>query len=916
MVTQLLATKLFIPRLRPELVPRQRLIDRLNHGLRSGHRLTLISAPAGFGKTTLVAEWLRQAKQPSAWLSLDKNDNDPVRFLTYLLTALQKVDPDIGKTTLGMLRTPNPPPLAPLLTALINDIAATPRPFIFVLDDYHTIGAHSIHDGLTFLLDHLPPPSEGMHLVIGTRADPPLPVPRLRGRGQLSEIYQSDLRFTRKEMAQFLELVLGLRLSAEDMVALERRTEGWIAGLQMAALSMQGRDDIAGFLRAFAGSHRYILDYLSEEVLCQESKDVQTFLLQTSILDRLSGALCDTVMGATESADVDSQSVLEYLEKNNLFVGPLDDERKWYRYHHLLTDLLRQRLQREKPDLVPELHRRASGWYEQSRLTAEAVNHALAAGDYEQAACLVESNAWETLMRGECTTLLDWIDAFPDRLVRSRPRLGVSRAWSLTLTGQLDSAEAYLSDIDVQHVQGEVAAIRAHIAGLQDDGPRSIEFARQAFAHLPQENVFMRGYFALNLGLAYWRSGDMVSGSEVLSEAASFARAADSKYLTLVATTRLGHVQEMQGLLHQAVATHRDALQLADERGGRPAPYAGVAHVGIAETLYEWNDLDGAMRHAMEGINLCEIGGITSYMLAGRFILAQVAQARGDLDGALEILQKAERLAQRYDYVYLLAEQAELRARLWIAQGNVQAASRWVEGHKVSSIDELDPTIAREIEQIAVARVLIARGLLPDASSNPRHDRSSSHRSPAERVKTAPSRKDEIDEALRLLAKLLEKAQAAERKGSAIKVLALRALVFRALDDQDQALSTLERALSLAEPEGYVRTFVDEGEPMARLLRQALSRDIAPNYVARLLAASGEKAELTSPAMESLIEPLSERELEVLRLVAAGLSNREIAQELVIAVSTVKSHINHIYGKLGVKHRTQAVARAQAIGML
>jgi LuxR family maltose regulon positive regulatory protein len=699
----------------------------------------------------------------------------------------------------------------------------------------------------------------------------------------------------------------------------------------MAVLSMRGRKDISEYIQAFAGSHRYILDYLGEEVLRQQAQDVQAFLLQTAILDRLSGELCDAVIGNQQSrkpadrqigkpaASADSgfsdvrissfagsQQILEHLERNNLFVVPLDDERRWYRYHHLFADLLQHRLQRERGDLVHELHRRAGQWYERNEMIPEAVSHALLAQDFPWAASLVERTAWGMLTRGEFARLLGWLDALPDSLVRSRPRLGVFRAWSLTLTGQLDRAETHLSDLNVQHVQGQVAAIQSHIAGLRDDGRRAIELAQQAIDHLPRESLFLRGYLALNLGLAYWRSGDFAAGSQVLTEAISLGRAAGSEYLTLVATARLGHVQEMQGLLHQALATHREALQLAAEQGRRLVPYAGVAHVGIAEVLYEWNDLDGARHHATQGVNLCEIGGISSYLLAGRFILAQVSQARGDVDGALAIIQNAERLAQRYDYVYLVAEQAEFRARIWIEQGNVQSASQWVEGHSASFPEEPDLTIAREMELIAVARVLAAQGLSPDPPS---------HCSAAERTN------DKMDQALRLLARLLGAAETARRAGSEIRILVLQALGFQAQGDRVRALVSLERALSLAEPEGFVRTFVDEGEPSARLLRRALSQRIAPNYVTRLLAAFGQEVALASPAPASpargsLVEPLSDRELEVLRLIAAGLSNPEIAQELVIAVSTVKSHVNHIFGKLGVTSRTQAVARARELNLL
>jgi LuxR family maltose regulon positive regulatory protein len=718
----------------------------------------------------------------------------------------------------------------------------------------------------------------------------------------LTELYQSDLRFTSKEAAELLNQVMGLGLSAEDVTALEKRTEGWIAGLQMAAVSMQGRDDIAEFVRAFTGSHRYILDYLGEEVLRRQPEGVQRFLLHTAILDRLTGPLCDAVVGIGESADLQadeppvrlfagSQDTLEYLERSNLFIVPLDDERRWYRYHHLFADFLRQRLHQEERDLVPELHRRASKWHEEHRLTAQAVSHALAAGDLERAACLVEWVAWWVLARGEMTTLLGWLDTLPGELVRSRPQLGILRVWALAFTGQFDDAESGLSNVGGQGVQGEAAAVRAYIASVRGDVPRTIKLAHQALEQLPEEKLFLRSIVAISLGIAYWSNNDSAAANRALSEAIMLGRAADRTELTLAATATLGHVQEAQGLLRQAVETHREALELAGEAGSRPVPFAGIACVGMAEPLYEWNDLDGAMHHALEGIRLCEIGGFVSYLLAGYANLAQVYQARGDAESALETIQKAERLAQRHEYAYVRGMIARVRVRLWVAQGNLAAASRWAQGHRLSPVDELDP--AREIEQIAVVRALIAQAVPPGL---------------------APA--SEVDEALRLLARLLEAAEQAGRMGSAIEILALQALAFQIKGDGYRALSALERALTLGEPEGYVRTFVDEGEPMARLLRLALSQGVAPNYVARLLAAFGKEVEPTPPAIESLVEPLSERELQVLRLVVAGLSNPEIAQELFIAVSTVKSHINHIYGKLGVESRTQVVVKAQELALL
>jgi LuxR family maltose regulon positive regulatory protein len=562
---------------------------------------------------------------------------------------------------------------------------------------------------------------------------------------------------------------------------------------------------------------------------------------------------------------------------------PLDDERRWYRYHRLFADLLRQRLQREASQLVPELHRRASEWYEQNGLLRDAVGHLLAAGDFERAAYLVEQAAWPMLARGESAMLLGWLDALPNELVCSRPQFGSFHAWALAFGGRLDEVEPCLAEVDVEHVRGEVAAVRAYVAGVRGDVARAIELAHRASKDLPEENSFLRVVVALNLGIAYWGGGDPAAASQALTEAIMLSRKADQPHLTLRAMASLGHVQAEWGLLRQAIQTHREALKLASKPGHRPVPYAGLAYAGMAELLYEWNDLAGALHHATECIGLSELGGRLSIVLAGRMVLALVYQAQGDVDRALETIQELERLAQRHGHAYVMAGIAELRVRLWLAQGSLAAASRWAQKHRLSSDHELKVT-AREIEQIAVARVLAARG--------------------------------ECGRALRLLARLQEAAEAAERMKIVIKIGALQALAFRVQGDMNEAVSTLERALSLAEPEGYVRTFVDEGEPMAILLRRALSQGIAPDYTARLLDALRERAAPVPPAVQPLIEPLTERELEVLRLIAAGLSNAEIARELVIAVSTVKTHINHIYGKLAVESRIQAAAKARESGLL
>ncbi len=835
-----------------------------------------------------------------AWLSLDEGDNDPARFLAYFVAALQTVEADIGEASLAMLRSSQPPYIEAILTTLINEIAVAPDGFAPVLDDYYVIEAQPIHDALAFLLDHLPPQ---MHLVIASRSDPPLPLSRLRGRGQLTELRTADLRFTPDEAAALLNEVMGLDLSAEDVAALEARTEGWIVGLQMAALSMQGRgkEHIAGFIAAFTGSHRYILDYLTDEVLLQQPESVQTFLLQTAILDRLTGSLCDAVTGqGNGSAELTpgGQEMLEQLDAANLFIVPLDDERQWYRYHHLFADLLRKRLSTTQPDLLSALHRQASEWYEKSGLIADAVSHALAAGDVERVARLVEENALAMIYHGELTTAAGWLEALPDEVVRSHPWLRVSHAWALVYAGQLDGVEPGLQDAETaldrfdnaqraegKHIAGHIAAIRAYVAALRGDMLGSAELAREALEQLPEEDLAVRGLSAGLLGTVLRWSGDLVAAAQACAEAIAISQAAGDSHVVVDALYDLAALQFVQGQLHKTVATCQDALLLADEyvrQGGRRLPIAGSGYYLIGQVLCEWNDLEATLRHAREGLELCEQWGWPEGLAFGYRRLARALQAIGDADDALDAIHKARQAASGLS-PWFGAHMAAHQARLWLAQGNLTAASRWAQESGLSVDDELS---FRDVSEYSVlARVLIAQGRL--------------------------------DEALGLLARLLKMTEAAGAMLVVIQVLVLQAMALQVQGEVDQALTALERALSLAKPEGYVRTFIDEGAPMAALLRTAASRGMVLDYVGKLLAAFEEAASPSLPRPSPLlIEPLSERELEVLRLLAAGLSNREIAEELFLALGTVKKHINNIYGKLNVYKRTEAVARARELSLL
>jgi LuxR family maltose regulon positive regulatory protein len=877
MARSLLTTKLYKPPVSPTLVPRPRLIDTLNEGLRLDRRLTLVSAPAGFGKTTLVSDWLHSVDRPSAWLSLDGGDNDPARFLTYLLAALQTVDPAIGRRVQERLDASEPPAMEALLTGLVNDITATGDSSLLILDDYHAIGSAPVHRIVTFLLEHLHP-GGGLHLVIATRSDPPLPVARLRAEGRLTELRGADLRFTATEVAIYLNETMKLALSADHLAALEERTEGWIAGLQLAALSLQRHDDVARFVQAFAGSQRYVLDYLTEEILNRQPAKTQEFLLQTAVLDRLTGPLCDAVTGESRGAQT-----LEALEAANLFIIPLDEERRWYRYHRLFGDLLRQRLGREQPDQIPELHRRAGQWYEEQGLYPDAVSHVLAAGDVERAADLIDWIGWGMLARGEMVELLGWLETLPTDLVDTQPRLEVLRAWALALTGQWDRLQESWGEQVDGYVPGELDALHAYLASVRGDVPRTIELGRRARERLPKAKWFSRAIAALSLGIAHFARGQPVPASQALSEAIELNRAGGPTYMALAAMMTLGHVQELGGALRAAVQTLREALEVAaGSAGARPVPLTGMAHVGLADVQYEWDQLDRALRNALTGIDLTSLGGFTSYQLAGYARLTQIYQARGDFERAAETLRQAEQLVAGRPYAYLAGRLIHLRVRLWLAQGELTAAERWLEAHSLGRDEEID--LAREAEQLAAARVLLAL--------------------------------DRPTEALAVLGPVLAAADKAGRRGAQIESLTLQTLAWQRCGDMERSLKALGQALKLGEPEGYIRTLIGEGAPMAELLRRALVRGLSPGYAARLLTTLGDPAEVMAPAMERLVEPLTERELEVLRLVAGGLTNREIAAELVVAVSTVKSHVNHIYGKLEVKNRTQASVRARELGLL
>ncbi|MFN2178207.1 MAG: tetratricopeptide repeat protein [Candidatus Promineifilaceae bacterium] len=902
----ILQTKLYMPRGRPDLVSRPRLIERLDQGLQPGHKLTLVSASAGSGKTTLISEWVAACRRPVAWLSLDEGDGDIARFFTYLIAALQTLDPALGQSVAVMLQSPQPLQPETILTPLLNQISAFDKEFILVLDDYHLVDSQTADEALAFLIDHLPPQ---MHLAVTTREDPNIPLARYRVRRQMTEIRAADLRFTSAEAAGFLNQIMGLGLTADEITALETRTEGWIAGLQMAALSMQGRADTADFIQGFAGSHRFVLDYLIEEVLRQQPDHVRSFLLQTAILDRLSGPLCDALTGRADSNDM-----LAFLERGNLFVIPLDDERRWYRYHHLFASVIYTYALAEQPAQIPALHRRASAWFEENGLRAEAIHHALAGQDMARAADLIEL-AWPKMDRSfQSNTWLRWAQALPPDLQRDRPVLIVAYAWAALNRGDLQTAESRLEDaeqlLDSTAVTGDqgqgspvgfivvdeaqfqalpasIASARAYIAQARGDVPGTVRYARRALDLLPENDYVRRGPAAALLGLAYWGLGELDAAYEALAEAMDGFRMAGAISFAISGTYGLADIRIAQGRLREAATIYERSLRVATAEDGVVHRGTAELYLGLGMLQRERGDSQASSQNVQRALELGEKAALDNWPYRVRVARARLAEDQGDLQRALDLLNEAQGFYFPTPVPNLRPTEA-LKTQIWLKQGRLAEASAWVRDQALSAAGDLN--YLHEFDHLTLARVLIAR-----------------HK--VERTEGA------LDQALELLDRLLQAAEAGGRRGSMIEILIVQALAHQARGDIPAALLRLERALTLAEPEGYVRIFVDEGSPMAGLLQEAAGHTAAAGYIRGLLVAfEGETAE--KEAAHSLAEPLSERELDVLRLLATELSGPEIAANLMVSLSTVRTHTRNIYSKLEVNNRRSAVRRAEELGLL
>ncbi|HEX6305578.1 MAG TPA: LuxR C-terminal-related transcriptional regulator [Anaerolineales bacterium] len=904
----ILATKVQIPPSRRQLVSRQRLLRILASGLH--RKLTLISAPAGYGKSTLLLEWATGCEWPVGWVTLEAGDNDIERFLTYLISAVQAagVSPAGLDGILGARFSLQPLPPDAMLAILVNQLPTAVARLVVVLEDYHHIEDADVHSFVSALLDHLPP---NIHMVISTRADPPLRLANLRAKDQMNEIRERDLRFTLKEAGAFFEEVMGLRLTGEQVAALEARTEGWVTGLQLVGLSLKDREHPSELIQTLAGTHRYILDYLMQEVFSDLPAHVRTFLLHTSILERLSSELCDAVVGdlsgsASSSVPTRSQEILKSLDAANLFVVPLDSQRQWYRFHALFADFLRHRLATQRADELPGLHRRAADWYVQNDLLSEAVEHSLAGADVNRAADLIQGQARDLLTRGEINTLNRWTASLPDDVLQARPRLGLARAWATLMSDPL----AFRATVDEQIRQiavgfgiqprvllsalAESEPGSARRAGLAEfamllafaqrdvtDVYEAIELFKAAFDYLPDDEGVLRSFALAGLASAYVRAGAIRPAEEAFAQAAHLSLAAGSVYGYVASTDWQATMQAEQGQLTRAAAAYRRAIATLSGHGRGALPLSGHVYVGLASVLLEWNELAEALEKVRTGLQIgAQVGDIDA-LLKGYVLQARILHALGKPGEAREAAREAESQALETRNQGCVQEAQAWKAHLALAAGDMQAAQRWASARGLGSgASGQMPEGLDEIEQLTYIRLMMASGRSSEALPN--------------------------------LQVLIAAQEQAGRTRLVIEALALQVLCLRALGRSDEALRALARALLLAAPEGFIRVFIQEGAAMAALLRTAGTQGHSPDYVKRLLAAFGE----TTAPRDAVLDPLSERELEVLRLVAEGLTNAQIADRLVVAGSTVKTHINRIYRKLAVTTRTEAVARARQLQIL
>jgi LuxR family transcriptional regulator, maltose regulon positive regulatory protein len=944
----LIRTKLRLPFIRPELVSRPRLQEQIAQGLCGP--LTLITAPAGFGKTTLVASCVTGCGMPLAWLSLDKDDNQAGRFLNYLIAALREADNTIGSEAAQLMAASRQAPPEAVLTSLINDLDTADGEIALVLDDYQFISSQAIHDEVAFLLEHCP---KTFHLVIASRSDPPLPLARLRARGQMAELRAADLRFTGLEVAQYLNNVMGLRLDAGSVAVLEERTEGWIAGLQMASIALQARlamqshlpmrdrEDVTGFIEGFSGTNRYILDYLLEEVLASQPPEIQHFLLYTSILERLTTPLCDAVLANDEGSKGErddrstgseslflsqSASILEYLERANLFLVPLDDERIWYRYHHLFADLLRTQLQRSLgAQGVAQLHVRASEWHGQNGSVLEAIHHASMASDDERVERLIEQNYMEMVNRGEMSWMRFWTGKLSKELIYRRPWLCIYEAMSHSWFGEVDEADRLLEEAekrirsemsapDARSMLGNLVYVKSRGTAMRGDIHRAIELCLEAREYIDASDLAMQLDTSITLGYEYFLNGDYANASQILHETIRSGTTAGSIINTVAASCLMARLYAVQGLLRKSYDLYQVAAQFIHRTSGQHHGARALVEVGIADVLCEWNDLDDALAHVKQGLAQLPYWGKADDLVLAYITLARIHLAQANKSDATEAVEKASQIIQTRGVFSEARHAVEIaQVKLWLAQGDLQTANRWAasQEERLSSDDRFG--FENELANITQARVWIAQ--------------------------------NKPNEAIGLLSHLEGTARSAGRMGRVIEILLLEALTLRDTGDSERALVALTECLTLAQPEGYMRVFLDEGHPMQTLLDRWLARassgplwDYAVDLLSQFSAEphatpatrekfspagdpwASERGALVEPevrpARDMLVEHLSQRELEVLHLIALGRTNQEIARQLFISPGTVKAHTASIYRKLDVANRTEAVARARQLGLL
>ena len=901
----LLTTKLFIPIAGEPLVPRPRLLTKLDSGLT--RRLTLVSAMAGYGKTTLVADWLQQrlaaTNNPTpfaaTWLSLDERDNDPARFLRYLVAAYQRIDPQIGSALMTQLQTPPLPAWETLMTQLLNNLAESAPRKLLTLDDYHLIDNPVIHDAIALLIEHLPPHD---HLVMTTRTDPPLPLARWRARRQLLEVRADELRFSREETTHFMARLWPGAFSDDNLDAIEQQMEGWAAGLQLAAVSLADRADAATFLRSFSGGHSHIMDFLVEEVLERQPPHVQRFLLYTSLLDRFCAPLCDALLAIDDGAATQSaQSLLDYLTRNNLFLYALDEAQQWRRYHHLFADALRSRLQQTQPTLLSSLHQRAGCWFAKQGLLNEAIPHLLAAGDGEGAGHLIEQEAETLLRQGQHTTLQGWLDQLPAALVAAKPGLALVQARTLLVVNQLDAAEAHLriagASADTHELKGTIAAVAAGIALNRGDYGRTVELAQAALAQLPTASP-LHSETLLHLGLAYSNRGDPVSAERSYGEAVVASKRLGDQRTAIVALFNQGALLHSRGELRRAAAQYEEVIRYARSVGVAKMPQSAYAQLLLGDLWLEWNDLPKAAQLLEEARARLEQDGLMRMLTVAYVYLARLAWARHQRETAQHMLELAFQLVDRHTLPLRYAGPVwAFQVRLWLGAGNLPAASGWAATCGLAA-DDATFALIHEERYVALASVLHTQG--------------------------------QSAEAARLIGRYRAQMAQEGRGNSVIALAPLHAVLLDATGNRAQALKTLTSVLPQAAVEGYVRAFLEVGAPLTPLLTILSNSRQAPavaTLLRRLLDA------LASPAvngtgrsavvlggnqthLDALLEPLSVRELEVLRAVAAGLSDRQVAEQLYLAIGTVKKHLNNIYGKLGVNSRTAALAQARALHLL